>query len=120
MGLYDQNVVSGQETKWQRCRQMVSENPLNGLPSTTYIEEIGISLPDGSTETLPIPNLQPLTVPLNPNDQIPLYDFSTGVPVATGQTMSSMALGFALYSSYLYYAAQRDAAAAAAGASTGL
>lgn len=109
MSLYQQNIVSGQETTWKRAVQIIIDNPLGGVPRVTYIEEIAISLPDGTTVVKPSTQCVQVVDDMSANLVVK--------NIATGEVITTIPAGFlysALGSSYLETAAARDAADAAA------
>lgn len=98
---YQETQVTG--TKWQRCNQVVLDNPYNGQRSIEMREETVATL-DGSVFSQTV---QGMKFNFDPSDLIQLRDPATGV--LTGSTMSMMDMYVAVWSLYLQKAAERDA-----------
>lgn len=101
MANYKETPVSG--TKWQRCRQVVIDNPIGGAPYVTFNEEQVVNLGDESF----IRNVQGMKVDFVQDEVINLLDPVTGAP--TGETMTQGKLYQAFYSLYIAKALARDA-----------
>lgn len=101
---YQESKVTGQA--WQRCHQVVIENPRHGSKVVRFDEERVLAL-DGNAEVRTPAGT--LAVPFEPGTLIPLRDPATGE--LTGQTSSYGAAYVLLYSAYLAAAEARDAAA---------
>jgi hypothetical protein len=100
---YKQTDVTG--AAWQRCHQIVIDNPLNATPLIRFDEQ-RIVTAAGAASTTPLGSL---TAPFDPAAEIPLIDPQMGEP--TGETVTHGALYAALYSAYMQQALARDAAA---------
>ena len=100
---YNETTVTGQA--WQRCCQVVIENPRAGQPLVRFDEERVLAL-DGDAE-MRTP-LGSLAVPFDPAKTIAMRDPATGEP--TGATVTYADAYALLYSAYLSAAAERDAA----------
>ena len=101
---YNESTVSGHS--WQRCCQVVIENPRNGVPSVRFDEEQLLALDGGTEVRTPVGTL---AVPFDPATVIPLRDPATGE--LTGEVASYGAAYVLLYSAYLAAAEARDIAA---------
>ncbi len=102
---YQEATVTGQS--WQRCSQIVIENPHKGAPVVRFDEERVLALQTGSNVRTPSGTL---ALPFDPTKIIPLRDPATGE--LTGE-VASYGMAYALlYSAYLAAATERDAAAA--------
>lgn len=97
---YQETQVTG--TKWQRCNQVLLNNPHNGQRSIEMREETIVTL-DGSLFSQTVPGMK---FDFNPTDLIQLRDPATGA--LTGSTMSMMDMYVAVGSLYLQKAAERD------------
>lgn len=104
---YNESTVSGQS--WQRCHQIVIENPRAGQQVVRFDEERVLSIDGGAEVRTPAGSL-PVT--FDPAREIPLRDPMTGE--LTGQSTTYGAAYVLLYSAYLAAALERDAAAAPA------
>lgn len=100
---YNETTLTGQA--WQRCCQVVIENPRTGQPLVRFDEERVLAL-DGDAE-MRTP-LGSLAVPFDPAKTIAMRDPATGEP--TGATVTYAEAYALLYSAYLSAAAERDAA----------
>lgn len=100
---YKEAQLTGQS--WQRCHQIVIENPRAGPASVRFEEERVLAL-DGSAE-LRTP-AGALALDFDPARPIPLRDPATGD--LTGQTTTYGAAYALLYSAYIDAALARDAA----------
>lgn len=101
MADYKETTVSG--TSWQRCNQVVINNPYGGTPSIRLGEEIVATL-GGNTFIQSAPGL---TFSFDPAEVIPLRNPATGdlIPDAS---MTGMDVYVALYSLYIKKATERD------------
>jgi len=106
MSNYNQNVVSGTETKWQRCCRIEIQNSFAQAPIANFFEEILTTLPDGTTMKSPTGGLQMVASDLT--QSFSLIDPSSGGVVGT---MTYAQLYGAIYSLYLTLAAARDVTA---------
>lgn len=104
---YNESTVSGQS--WQRCHQIVIENPRTGQQVVRFDEERVLSLDGGFEIRTPAGSLP---VDFDPPREIPLRDPLTGE--LTGDSTTYGAAYVLLYSAYLAAALERDAAAAPA------
>jgi hypothetical protein len=101
---YKQSTVSG--TAWQRCHQVVLDNPLGGVPVIRFDEQTVLSI-DGRETTRPAGSL---SLPFDPSQPIALRDPATGA--LTGDTSTYGAVYVLIYSAYMAAAEARDAALA--------
>ena len=101
---YNETTVTGQA--WQRCHQVVIENPRTGQQVVRFDEERVLAM-GGGTEIKA--QLGSLPVVFDPAKEIPLRNPMTGE--LTGQTTTYGAAYALLYSAYLAAAIERDAAA---------
>lgn len=99
---YKQSTIGG--TAWQRCHQMVIDNPRGAIPSVRFDEEEMLALADGREIKRPLGSL---TLPFDPARPIPLRDPATGE--LTGAAASYGDAYVLLYSAYLAAAEARDA-----------
>ena len=100
---YKQTTVSGEA--WQRCHQVVIDNPLNAAPLIRFDEERVVAAAGAPGRTA----LGSLVAPFVPMAQIPLRDPQTNE--LTGEHVTHADLYAALYSAYMQQAEVRDAAA---------
>lgn len=100
---YKQTNVSGEA--WQRCHQVVIENPLNARPLIRFDEE-RVAVAPGAPGRVPLGSL---SAPFDPDAEIPLRDPQTNA--LTGKAITHADLYTALYSAYMQQADARDAAA---------
>jgi len=100
---YNETAVTGQA--WQRCYQVVIENPRGGQQLVRFDEERVLSI-DGGAEVKT--NVGSLAIPFDPAKEIPLRDPLTGE--LTGESTTYGAAYSLLYSAYIAAAAERDAA----------
>lgn len=105
MSNYQETQVTG--SKWQRCNQVVLNNPYSGTPTIAMKEETVATL-EGSVFTQ---TQSGLTFNFDPSGVIALRDPQTGD--LTGETTSQGAVYLAIYSLYVQAALERDAAQAA-------
>lgn len=96
-------------TTWQRCHQIVIDNPRGALPSVRFDEETVTTLAPGDEIKRQVGTLSLL---FNPAQTIPLRDPATGE--LTGQESSYGMAYVLLFSAYMAAAQARDAAAALA------
>lgn len=96
-------------TTWQRCNQIVIDNPRQGAPSVRFDEETVTAMALGDEIRRPVGTL---SLPFDPAQPIPLRDPATGE--LTGQTSSYGAAYVLLFSAYMAAAQARDTAAAPA------
>lgn len=101
---YKQSALTG--TTWQRCHQVVIDNPRGAIPSVRFDEEEMLALADGREIKRALGSL---ALPFDPAREIPLRDPMTGE--LTGATASYGDAYVLLYSAYLAAAEARDAAA---------
>ncbi len=97
---YKQSTVAG--TSWQRCQQVVLDNPLGAVPTIRFDEQEVISL--GGQEIKRSAGSLPL--PFDPARPIPLRDPGTGA--LTGDVSSYGAVYVLIYSAYMAAAEARD------------
>jgi hypothetical protein len=100
---YQESSVTGQA--WQRCHQVVIENPRHGSKVVRFDEERVLAL-DGNAEVRTPAGT--LAVPFEPGTLIPLRDPATGE--LTGDSISYGKAYAVIYSAYLAAAQDRDAA----------
>lgn len=99
---YKQSTIGG--TTWQRCHQIVIDNPRGAIPSVRFDEEEILALADREIKR----PMGSLSLPFDPDRSIPLRDPETGD--LTGETSTYGAAYVLLYSAYLAAAEARDAA----------
>lgn len=100
---YSETTVTGQT--WQRCHQVVIENPRTGQPVVRFEEERVLSLTGGAELRTPAPGL---SLPFDPSKTIAMRDPATGE--VTGQVVTYGEAYALLYSAYLDAAIERDTA----------
>jgi hypothetical protein len=100
---YNETTVTGQA--WQRCHQVVIENPRAGQQVVRFEEERVLSMDGGAEIKTPAGGM---SVVFDPAKEIPLRNPMTGE--LTGQTTTYGAAYALLYSAYLAAAIERDAA----------
>jgi hypothetical protein len=105
MADYKQSAVDG--TTWQRCHQIVIDNPRRALPAVRFDEEEVLALSDGQEIKRPVGSVR---VPFDPAQEIPLRDPVSGA--LTGDTATYGDAYALLYSAYIAAAEARDAALA--------
>lgn len=104
---YNETTVTGQA--WQRCYQVVIENPRTGQQVVRFDEERVLALDGGAELKTPAGSL---AMVFDPAKEIPLRDPMTGE--LTGEATTYGAAYALLYSAYLAAAIERDAANAPA------
>lgn len=104
---YNESAVSGQS--WQRCHQIVIENPRQGDQVVRFDEERVLALEGGAELRT---SAGTLAVVFDPAREIPLRDPLTGE--LTGESTTYGAAYVLLYSAYLAAALERDSAASPA------
>jgi hypothetical protein len=104
MANYNERSETGNIKIWDRSRQMVLDNPVDGPPQVTCYEYRAQRLPDGTVIEKSLGNLS--YVMTDPNIEIPLIDPETFEP--TAQTMTAGQIWLAMASVYLWLARQRD------------
>lgn len=102
---YKEATVTGQS--WQRCSQIVIENPHKGVPVVRFDEERVLALQTGADVRKPAGTL---ALTFDPAKTIPLCDPATGE--LTGESATYEAAYVLLYSAYLAAATERDGAPA--------
>lgn len=102
---YKEATVTGQS--WQRCSQIVIENPHKGVPVVRFDEERVLALQTGADVRTPAGTL---ALTFDPAKTIPLCDPATGE--LTGESATYEAAYVLLYSAYLAAATERDGAPA--------
>lgn len=100
---YKQASLTG--TAWQRCHQIVIENPRGAAPTVRFDEQEVLARSDSREILTPIGSL---ALPFDPSKEIPLRDPATGE--LTGASSSYGAAYVLLYSAYLDAAHARDEA----------
>ncbi len=105
----DYKQTTATATTWQRCNQIVIDNPRNGAPSVRFDEETVTALAIGEEIRHQVGTL---SLPFDPAQTIPLRDPASGE--LTGQESSYGMAYVLLYSAYMAAAQARDAAAAPA------
>ena len=99
---YKESVISG--NSWQRCPQIVIDNPRGGSPYVRFDEEVVLAV-NGQEVRRPVGTI---VVPFDPAREINLLDPTTGLPTGTSATYGdAYAL---LYSAYIDAAIARDVA----------
>ena len=101
---YKQSTVSG--TTWQRCRQVVLDNPLGVVPTIRFDEQEVLAIDGRAIEIKR--SAGSLSLPFDPSRSIALRDPATGA--LTGDTSSYGAAYMLIYSAYMAAAEARDAA----------
>ena len=101
MSDYRETAVTG--TAWQRCCQIVIDNPRQGVPTVRFDEESVLALADGTEMRRP---MGALAVPFDPAKEIAMCNPATGA--LTGMTMNYAEVYAVLYSAYLAAALERD------------
>lgn len=101
---YKQSAVSG--TAWQRCNQVVLDNPLGGVPIIRFDEQEVLAIDGREIKR----HTDSLSLPFDPARPIPLRDPTTGE--LTGQASTYGAVYVLIYSAYMAAAEARDAALA--------
>ena len=104
MANYNEVTESGDITKWNRARQIVCDNPIEGAPGITVYEHEATRLPDGSVIEKSLGNLSYAMA--DPTVEIPLIDPDTFEPTET--TMTAGQIWLAMASVYIWLAKQRD------------
>lgn len=97
---YQEATVSG--TKWQRCNQVVINNPYQGQPRVEMREEVIARIENDTF----IQTAAGLRFDFDPSEIIQLRNPANGE--FTGQTMSMEQVYVVLWSLYLQKAAERD------------
>jgi hypothetical protein len=100
---YKESVIDG--LTWQRCSQIVVDNPRDGAPSVRFDEEEILALADGREVRRA---LGTLTQPFDPAQEIPLRNPATSE--LTGEIATYGAAYALLYSAYMAAAEARDTA----------
>ena len=100
---YSEQSIAGMA--WQRCYQVVIDNPRGSTPSVRFDEERIVSI-DAAPELRTA--LDSVVVPFDPARLIPLRDPASGE--LTGASVSYAEAYALLYSAYLDAALARDAA----------
>ncbi len=98
---YLEATVTGQS--WQRCNQIVIENPHKRVPVVRFDEERVLALKTGADVRTPAGTL---ALTFDPAKTIPLRDPQTGE--LTGESATYQAAYVLLYSAYLAAATERD------------
>lgn len=100
---YKQSDISG--TTWQRCYQVVLDNPLGGVPTVRFDEQEVLSI-DGREMRRPRGTL---SLPYDPTRVIALRNPATGE--LTGESTTYAQAYELIYSAYITAALARDEAA---------
>ena len=100
---YQESTVTG--STWQRCHQVVIENPRHGDCAVRFDEERVLSIMGGAEMRTPAGTL---TLPFAPAAEIPLRAPDSGE--LTGKSVRYGEVYQVIYSAYLDAAMQRDAA----------
>jgi hypothetical protein len=103
MADYKQSTFVG--TTWQRCHQIVIDNPRRALPAARFDEEEVLLLADGKEIKRSVGSVR---VPFDPAQEIPLRNPTSGA--LTGATATYGDAYALLYSAYIAAAEARDAA----------
>lgn len=101
---YQEETTEGSITKWNRARQIVCDNPIEGAPGITIYEHEATRLPDGSVIEKSIGNLSYAMT--DQTVEIPLIDPDTFEQTET--TMTAGQIWLAMASVYIWLAKQRD------------
>lgn len=104
MSNYKQSTVTGDS--WVRAVRVVVENPSEGTPAISSIEERILNLP-GQKITQSAGNVSEPFTPENAMEQFNLLNPETGAVIGTAKYQDVYVL---LHSLYLHVAAKRDAA----------
>lgn len=104
MAAYKEITETGDITRWNRARQIVCDNPIEGAPGITVYEHEATRLPDGSVIEKTIGNLSYAMT--DPTIEIPLIDPATFEQTET--TMTAGQIWLAMASLYIWLATQRD------------
>lgn len=104
MSNYRETTVAG--TQYQRCYQVLINNPRNGQPTIEMFEEVVAKVGDASYSR----PAEGLRFDFDPAEAVMLLDPVTGE--STGQSMTQAEIHRAIYSLYLAKAVARDAAQA--------
>ena len=100
MADYKQSDVVG--TQWNRAYRVLIQNPLGGIPSVAFSEELAINL---GSNTITQPS-RTLVAGFSPTGEIQLINPETGDLL--NSTMSHSELYVALHSLYIQLAKERD------------
>lgn len=104
MANYNESVSSGDIQQWDRARQIVCDNPVEGTPLITIHEQQAKRLPDGTVLEKSLGSLSYAMT--DPAVEIPLIDPATFEQTET--TMTAGQIWLALASVYIFLAKQRD------------
>ena len=104
MANYNEVTESGDITKWNRARQIVCDNPVEGAPGITVYEHEATRLPDGTVIEKSLGSLSYAMT--DPTVEIPLIDPTTFEQTET--TMTAGQIWLAMASVYIWLAKQRD------------
>lgn len=96
------NQQTGQGESWQRCYEVVIDNPLNAAAQITFKEEMVVQIGE-NTFTKPITACRSS---FDSEAEVPLLNPETGL--ATGPSFTHQELYQYLYSLYIHTAKQRD------------
>ena len=102
MSDYKETPLSG--TAWQRCFQIVIENPRNGAPVVRFDEESVLAVAGGNEIRQPVGTL---TIPFDPAKPMPLRNPGTGELIPSSEATYGEAYVL-LYSAYMAAALERD------------
>lgn len=103
MSNYKQSEITGES--WQRAARVVIENPRNGVPAITFIEEKVIV--NGEEIIVPAGSVSEPFLPENYLEEFPLYHPETGEIVGSATYQDVYVI---LHNLYLHVAAKRDGA----------
>lgn len=98
---YKEEEVVGQA--WQRCYELVVQNPYQGTPTIRFLEESVVAVGGRSITTM----ADTCSTVYNANQEFDILDPKTGEP--TGQKLTHKDLYNYLYSLYIKTATDRDA-----------
>lgn len=104
MANYKESESEGTITKWNRARQIIADNPIEGAPSVTIYEHEATRLPDGTVIEKSLGSLSYALT--DPTVEIPLVDPETFEQME--DTMTAGEVWLALASAYVWLAKQRD------------
>lgn len=104
MANYNETTETGDITKWNRARQIIADNPIEGAPSVTIYEHEATRLPDGTVIEKSLGSLSYALT--DPTVEIPLVDPETFEQME--DTMTAGQIWLALASVYIFLAKQRD------------
>jgi hypothetical protein len=90
----NQSPVAGES--YQRCLQVVIDNPLAGQPTVMFSQETVVGTDAGAVVRIP---MQPLAMPFDPDAEIPVINPETGEP--TGAVVTQAEVYTLIFSAYV-------------------